>query len=182
LPRKSQKFNAKVTGAGTQAARAREVKRIMEGLNQSAKRVGEDAELIYQSHAPVRSGRLLRGIRAVAVEDQVIVSAVAVDPKTGFDYVAVSRFGHKKRVIVPVTRGGRHRKSRTIKRGKGGRFVARSAGELVFTSLGRLWRLPSVRGFVPHGDWTDKAWPEVKVIADTEMKKTGNEIEVTWGS
>lgn len=184
LPRSRQTISASADGAKEQAKRARNVNKLIdEAALQSLAAVGADAELIYQAHAPRRSGRLARGIRAVPVAvDQVAVSAVAIDPKTQFDYVAVTRFGHQKRVIVPVGKGGRARKSRSVVRSATGQFTKRSGGRLVFTSRGRLWRLASVKGFRPKSDWVENAYPEIAQIADNEMRKTADKIAVTWGS
>jgi len=180
LPRRDERFTAGTSGAGNRANAARNVSAaVTRSMAQSARNVGSDAELIYQEHAPRRTGRLARGIKARAVGDQVVVSAVAVDPKTQFDYVDVTRFGHRKAIIVPVTKRGRPRKTLTIAR-VAGQFVSRSGGRLVFTSRGRLWRLFSVRGFRPTGDWTDRATPEIQIAADTEMAKTGNQITAAW--
>ena len=181
MPRKPMRITASTQGAGQQAKRAREIVRMIDrDMAESARNVGDDAELIYQAAAPVRTGRLKAGIRAVSVGDEVVVTARAVDPDTGFDYVAVSRFGHRKRLIVPVAKGGNARKSRTVKRGASGRFITRGLGYLRFASRGRTWVLPSVRGFRPRGDWVDRAWPSVKSAADSELEQTGNKIEVRW--
>jgi hypothetical protein len=176
------KITAKVEGARELAARASAISGILDNeLTRSAQQLGVDAELIYQRHAPRRSGRLARGIRAVALGDQVFVSAVAVDPKSQYDYVGVTRFGHRKRVIVPVTKRGLPRKARTVRRTKTGQFAERGRGHLVFQSLGRWWFLSHVRGFRPKTDWVQDAWPEVKMLADAEMEKLAREITVTWG-
>jgi hypothetical protein len=181
LPRKRSKISAEVQGAGRQAANARSVGRYIEQA-ESARNVGADAELIYQAAAPVRSHRLQSGIRAIPTGDSVMVTARAVDPDTGFDYVGVTRFGHRKDVIIPVSKSGRARKSRTVARIASGRFASRGSGALVFHSRGKTWMLPSVRGFKPKGDWVDKAWPDVKDAADTEMEQTGNQIAVRWST
>lgn len=181
LPRRTETFRVLASGAREQASRAREVSREIDaGMQASARNVGSDAELIFQAHAPKRTGRLARGIRAIPAGDTIVVSATAVDPKSAFDYVGVTRFGHQKRFIVPVSKSGRARKSRTVLRTSTGQFSTRSAAKLVFTSRGRLWRLSRVRGFRPKGDWVDRAIPEIQVIADTEMEKTGNRITAVW--
>ena len=182
LPHSEMNFSADAGGAGNQASRARAVSsEITAAMIRSARNIATDAELVYQEHAPRRTGRLARGIRATALGDQVVVTATAVDPKTGFDYVGVTRFGHRKALIVPVTKRGKPRKSRSLRRNLSGQFISRGAGFLVFTSRGRLWRLRSVRGFRPIGDWTDRALPEIRQVADTEMDQTGNKITVAWG-
>jgi len=177
------KIKGNIEGAGRQAANARSVARtIDDAMNESVRNVADDAELIYQSAAPRRSHRLARGIKARVVGDQAVVSATAVDPESGFDYVNVTRFGHRKRVIYPVTKAGKPRKARKATRGAGGQFSARGGGALAFQSLGRQWILSSVRGFRPKGDWVELALPEVTAAADTELDRTGNEIAVKWSS
>lgn len=183
MPRKKSNFSASAEGAGRQAANARNVGRMIDkGMDVSARAVGDDAELIYQAAAPRRSGRLARGIRAIPAGDTVIVTAEAVDPKSGFDYVAVSRFGHRKRIIRPVNRSGRARKARTVSRSARGTFVTRGRAALVFQSRGKTWKLASVKGFRPLNDWVEGALPDIRSAADTEMDKTGNEIAVRWSS
>ena len=176
LPRKEQKFSASVN-AGQRAAKARRVKRVVDNFSESARNIGDDAELILQARAPRRSGRLARGIRAVSTGEQVFVTAVAVDPKSQYDYVAVTRFGHRKDRIYPVNKRGKVRKSRSRKLTKAG---VRRQGTLVFESRGKKWFFHSVRGFKPAGDWVERAWPEIQVSVATELKKTGNQIEVAW--
>lgn len=176
------KFFASVDSAA-QARRARDIERILnEELPKFARNVGTDATLILETYAPIRSGRLKHGIRATPIGPQVVVSATAVDPRSGYDYVAVTRFGHRKRFIVPVTKSGKARKSRTVKRNVAGQFTARGEASLMFTSRDRIWMLPRVRGFRPRGDWVDRAWPEIKDAADGEMQKMGHEIEVVWSA
>lgn len=183
MPRKPNKIRASAVNAGRLAANARKVERVIDdGMRDSVNNVASDAELIYQAAAPRRSHRLARGIRAVPIGDQAIVTATAVDPGSGFDYVAVTRFGHKKRIIRPVTKTGRPRQSRTVTRGPGGRFTKRSAAALSFFSRGQQWLLPSVRGFRPKVDWVDAASSQIDQAAGTEMDRTGNEIAVRWSS
>jgi len=180
---KKGKINAKVKGAKRQAGNARAAARMVNrSQEESARNVATDAELILQEHAPRRSHRLARGIRAVTVGDQVILTAKAVDPDSGFDYVAVSRFGHRKKIIKPVRSGGRSRRARNRTRLASGRFGTRRPAALRFYSLGQLWILPSVRGFKPTSDWVQDSMPEINAAARDEMEQTGNKIAARWSS
>lgn len=183
LPKRRSRINAKVEGAGRQAKAAREIANML-NLERSARDVAKDAELIYAANAPHRSGRLSRGIRAVATGGgDVAVTATAVDPDTGFDYVRVSRFGHRKALIFPVTKRGQRRQSRTkVRDPKTGRFTSRGRSALVFNSRGKTWKLPYVKGFRPKGDWVARSQPEITAAAETEMEATGNKIAARWAS
>lgn len=181
LPRKTQRISASTGGAAGQARRAREVGSVVSGLDKSGRKVAFVSQSIYKQHAPKRSGRLARGIKVTAVGDTAVLTVNAIDPGTGFDYVAVSRLGHRKRYIFPVTKSGQPRKTRRAKRGPGGAFVVRDAGKLVFRSRGKIWRLSGVRGFRPKADWVKTAFPEVKAVADAEMELTGHKITARWG-
>jgi hypothetical protein len=184
LPRKSQKIDASVNASG-QARRARDVSNTVDELDQVMNSVAKDAQEVYRKHAPRRSGRLQRGIRVVPAGESIVLTAKAVDPQSGYDYVAVSRLGHRKRYIFPVHKSGRKagqpRSALSSRRGKSGQFITRGPGYLKFRSRGKLWYLIAVRGFRPKSDWAKDAAPEVKAIADAGMKRTGNKITTRWG-
>lgn len=110
------------------------------------------AELIFASHALVRTGRMARGITSRQEGDTVLVTAHAADPQTGYDYVGVTRFGHRVRVIRPV-------------KAKALRFQPRKGGPFIFRA--------SVRGFRPASDWAADALPEVQAEADRQLASFG---------
>lgn len=109
-------------------------------------------EIIFAAHALVRSGRMARGITSRRQGDAVLVSVHAENPETGFDYVAVTRFGHRMRWIVP-------RKARAL------RFQPRKGGAFIFRTR--------VRGFRPSQDWVAGALPEIQAEADRAMASFG---------
>lgn len=128
-------------------------------LRRAIDETADDAIIIYQAHAPRRSGRLARGVaRRSLVGGGEEIGARAIDPDSGFDYVAVSRFGHIKARIVP-TRG------RWLKLKMGMRRNQR-----VFRK--------SVRGFHPTSDWVDDARVAVETEAERNMARFNSRLQV----
>lgn len=121
---------------------------VREGVDQ----IGDDAELIFAGHALKRTGRMARGIKARRAGNMVLVEAKAVDPDSGYDYVAVTRFGHR------------------------GRIVVKNARALRFMMKGRVMFRHSTAGFHPTGDWANDALPQVFEAADAVAKRLGFEI------
>lgn len=125
-------------------------------LRAEMRRLREDvagaSELIFASHALVRSGRMARGITSRAVGDTMLVTAHAANPQTGYDYVGTTRWGHRVRWIVPT-------------RAKMLRFQPRKGGAFIFRAR--------VRGFRPKSDWATDALPEVRAEADRQLASFG---------
>lgn len=151
---------------------SRELDRLLE---ESLRGVGEDAELILQAHAPTETGRLGRSIRAEWVGGQVLVTANARDPQTGFDYVAVTRFGHKVAYIEPKARGRATvlATGRARKRGK--------QATLRFVIGGRVFYRRRVKGYKPGFDWRDRALPEINEVSQRAMATLGRRIVTARG-
>lgn len=93
---------------------------------------------VYRRHAPRRSGRLHRGIRVTGGGSAFTVRADAENPQTGYDYVGVTRKGHRVRVIRP-------RRARALAINIGGGVIFRA----------------SAKGYRPKSDWAHDARPEV---------------------
>jgi hypothetical protein len=154
----------------------REVARMREELRGAVSDVAGDAELIYAAHALFKTGRMSRGVKATVAGDTALVRVDAVDPRTGFDYVAVTRFGHRVRRIVP-----RHEP-------KDGRYIA------PIPNVGPRWvskraalKTPfgfraSVRGFHPAQDWAALALPDVQKAAEDRMAALGRGFAVRVGT
>lgn len=119
---------------------------------QAVRESGEESVFIFRTKAQRRTGRLHRGIRSRMGGDTATVSATARSAR-GFDYVAVTRFGHRVRVIRPV-----HAKA------------------LRFRVGNRILFRHSVRGYRPHGDWRDKAMPAVDRTARSALDRAGARI------
>lgn len=155
---------------GDELARAflREAVRLREEVRGAKQDVAEDAELIFSAHALKKSGRLSRGISSRVIGEDVIVRADARNPKTGYDYVAVTRFGHKVKWIVPrpdrqpatVRATGRPRQT-----GPRAALAIPVGGKLIFRKR--------VKGFKPKRDWAADALPEVETEAGERMAQLG---------
>jgi hypothetical protein len=137
--------------------------------------LGEDAELIYATFAlHGTSGRLARGITAQkAGPHKVIVRADARNPRTGFDYVAVTRFGHKVFKIVPKHDRAPATILATHKARKGG-----GLGALMFSIGGNVLFRKSTKGFHPTTDWADRARPHLEEKVQTTAVRLARRIEV----
>jgi hypothetical protein len=139
--------------------------------------IGDDSEVIYAAHALKKTGRLARGIKARRAGRLVLVEAHAKNPKDGFDYVAVTRFGHLKAIIRP--RWDRAQASVVATRGK--RRQRRGAA-LRLAVGGNVFYRASVRGFRPHGDWAEAAFPEVERNAARVTDRLGARLFARFGT
>lgn len=127
---------------------------VEEELQKGLEELGDVSELIFAAHALRRSGRMARGVVARAFGSKVIVRVDAKDPKSGFDYVGVTRFGHRVSIIRP-------------KRAKALRIPL--AGGVIFRR--------SSRGFHPAGDWAEQAIPQIEREAQSVATRIGRRIE-----
>jgi hypothetical protein len=141
--------------------------------------IADDAELIYASHALVATGRMARGVRAVGEGDSILVRVDARDPETGYDYVGVTRKGHRRRVIHARSRrlGPRGRNPASVVATR--RARRRGASSMLRTPWGFRW---SVRGFHPSSDWAEDALPEVRAAAEHRLDGLAKRIALRWRS
>lgn len=123
-------------------------------LHRELDALGRDVERIFAAHAPVKSGRLRRGVVSTRAGRMVVVRATARNPQTGYDYVGVTRFGHRKAWIYP-----------------------RQARALRFVIGGRVIYAKRVRGYKPATDWRDEAMPAVRAAADAAAVRLGRRVE-----
>jgi hypothetical protein len=137
--------------------------------------IAADAEIVFASYALHRTGRMGRGIHTVKDGDDLIVEVEARNPETGFDYVRITRFGHRTFRIVPrrpfaasvvATRRGRSRGHQAALR-------------WVQTDGTTIYRRSS-RGFHPAKDWAHDALPQIKVRAQRRMGTLARRVEVAW--
>lgn len=133
--------------------------------------LGTDAELIFASHAPTRTGRLGRGIQSVLVGAMVIVRSTARNPKTGYNYTGVTRFGHRTMWIEPRHSPRNREKYLAPIPGVGPRWVYRQPALSVG---GRFFA--RVRGYKPSHDWAEEAIPEVHRETTATATRLGREI------
>jgi len=167
-------------GKITITARPRGADRLVRRFNLAAARLPEDtleaqkelgrlSEIVFGAHAPHRSGRLIRGISSSVLGGRVVVRDEARNPATGFDYVGVTRFGHKVARIYP-----KHYAGRSLATGKARKGVLRFSmgGHTVFAA--------SVAGYHPASDWAEDALPEVQTEAQVVATRLGRSIEARF--
>lgn len=148
--------------------------------------LGKAAEVVFGAFVPVKSGRELRGIGSDLAGDVVTVSDYARNPQTGFDYVAVTRFGHKVARIYPTHRTSASASNIATKRRRGGEtlthgydsFTSQSA--LRFTIGGRVLYRHSVAAYHPASDWAEDALPEIEAEAQVVATRLGRTIEARF--
>lgn len=126
---------------------ARETRNAVEDL-------GEDSELVFAAHALRKSGRMARSIAATGLtgdgNPSLVVTAEAKNPETGFDYVGVTRFGHRVSRIYP-------KQAKALRTPWGPRM--------------------SVRGFRPATDWRDDALPAVRELTRLAGARISRRLE-----
>lgn len=125
---------------------------------------------ILRAHAPVRTGNLKAGI-GIVDKKRGNYQVIGVDlgatarrpnkvqgPSRPFDYVAITRFGHKVAVIYPKQLredASVVSTKRSRKKGRRGRLAIPVGGGLIFRS--------SVKGYRPKSDWVADAGPDIEV-------------------
>jgi hypothetical protein len=145
----------------------RDVDRI---LNEEIRGLGQEAELVFMAHARKSTGRMARAIKAHMRGNTVEITVFARNPLTGYDYVGVTRFGHRMEFITPTVR------SRATVLATGRRRAHGRRAALRFVVGGRVVYAKRVRGFKPASDWAEDAMPEIKDSADRAMRRIGKRI------
>lgn len=139
-------------------------------------------EELLSLHAPEESGRLRRGIRGVILKRQELVFTVrAEDPGTGFDYVDVTRFGHRVARIYAGQRGRSLTSSiRTtaagsprITTGRGARSDLFRGAKALKTKYGYF---ASVKGYKPTRDWVEAGVEDIEELAGEQMEVIGRGV------
>lgn len=169
------KFHATFDDDGTGENFIRAAANLRAQLRDLMQEVADDAELIFSAHAlHGETGKLSRGVTSRAVGDAIFIE-VHAKSKAGFDYVAVTRFGHRKQWIVP-----KHPP-------KAARFYPKTAQAFPLpapygfrSSIKGFAALQTpfgfrrrVRGFKPKRDWAAAALPEVQREAQTKLVTFG---------
>lgn len=127
-------------------------------LRRSQRQLADGAVTVYRRHAPRRTGRLSRGIRVIGGGNALTVRADAKNAETGYDYVGVTRKGHRVRVIRP-------RRARALK--------IQLAGGVIFRA--------SAKGFRPRSDWAQDARPGVLREGQTAQRDLSRRIGALFG-
>jgi hypothetical protein len=133
-------------------------------LDEFAGHLAPEATKVTRGFAPRRSGRLERNIRARvrSYGGRIILEVVSTARSDeGFDYLPVTRFGHKQAIIYP-----RHAKALAFRVGGPG---APSGGKVIV----RAW----VRGYKPDHDWVELAHDAMRELMDEAARNLGRRID-----
>lgn len=147
----------------------REAANLRQQLRDTMRDVADDAELHFAAFAlKGETGRLSRGISSRAVGSEILVTAEA--KSLGYDYVGVTRFGHRNEWIYP--RSDRAPASVVSTTGPRG-TVQKGNAALAFMFRGKLIFRSRVKGFKPKSDWAEDALPDIQKDAEERLAAFG---------
>jgi hypothetical protein len=165
----SDVFRIEVEGAGPVAAKfSRAARRLQDTIIQEFRPLGRRLEAVYVAHAPSDRG-MEGGIRArlhaavnfvTAGKPTITVRATARDPESGYAYLRVTRFGHRKLVIFP-----KHARALAV------HYAGHRNPHLVEFR-------PYVEGYHPDRDWVKDAEREAERDVAAAELRLGRRIEV----
>jgi hypothetical protein len=126
-------------------------------LDEFAGRLAPESTRTVRAYAPHRSGRLERGlqgrVRSYGGRISIEITSTARSD-AGYDYLPVTRFGHRKAIITPVH-------ARALK---------------IQTPEGVIFR-KSVRGYRPDHDWVESAFRDLEDELDRAAERIGRTID-----
>lgn len=143
--------------------------------DKAMRQIGEDAEIIFAAHALKKTGKMARNVKSNKAGDEVLVTVEARNPRDGFDYVGVTRFGHKQAFIRPDPR----RAAASVISTMGARQTGDRA-RLRFAYQGRIVYAKRTRAFHPPSDWAQRAIPEVAASARMTLSRLGQTFKERW--
>ena len=182
------KFHAEVKTSEAEKRLLLYLHAVPNELAKAVQAVADDAVLIFAGYAPKgKTGKLGRGIRAVSAQGRLSsgrfatgrqFAIVAHATSHGYDYVGVTRYGHRVRFIRPsIDRAP----ASVVATGK----LRRRYGELAKGQRPALKFDGSyrnvVRGVVKNKDWVDQAQDAVNRELDDQARKLANNLERRFG-
>ncbi len=187
------KFHAEVNTSEAEKRLLLYLHAVPNELSKAVQKVADDAVLIFSGYAPKgRTGKLGRGIRSVSAQGRLSsgrfatgrqFAIVAHATNRGYDYVGVTRFGHRVRFIRPsIDRAP----ASVIATGK----LRRRYGELGKGQRPALKLPPDgddkgfrnvVKGVVREHDWVQQAQGAVDRELDDQARKLANNLERRFG-
>lgn len=157
-----------VQGAGPVAAKfSRGARRLQDAIIAEFKPLGRQLEWKFIRHAPADRG-FEGGIRSrihaavnfiTAGQPTVTVRATARDPESGYAYLNVTRFGHRRTVIFP-----KHANALAV------HYAGHRNPHLI------AWR-PYVEGYHPTSDWVEDATRDAESDIAAVQLRLGRRIE-----
>jgi hypothetical protein len=178
-------FTATTDTKGADKRFARGVIAVRNHTEHGLKKLRSAGEELLALHAPEESGRLISGIRGIIRGRRILVFTVrAEDPDSGFDYVDVTRFGHRVARIYPgqkarsvtspvaLTAAGTPR----ITSGRGARADIFRGAKVLKTKHGYF---ASVRGYKPSRDWVEPAIDDIQDAGGRVVESIGRGVART---
>jgi hypothetical protein len=126
-------------------------------MEQSISETAEALKRVYRFWAPKRSGRLQKGIRAFkSGKAQIDMVVTGVTSESGYNYVAVTRFGHRAATILP----------------KNNLVLKLDLGHGFWTFA------PQVKGYNPEFDWVEEAFFTAQAVAEHHAKALSTRLQL----
>lgn len=183
------KFHAEVKTGEAQKRLLLYLHAVPNELSKAVQAVADDAVLIFAGYAPKgKTGKLGRGIRAVSAQGRLSsgrfatgrqFAIVAHATNRGYDYVGVTRFGHRVKFIRPrVDRAPASVIATKAPRRRYGELAKGQRPALRFDD-GSYRNV--VRGVVRDHDWVQQAQGAVNRELDDQARKLANNLERRFG-
>lgn len=168
--RRSSKFLIRLEGANAAAARlGRARERLPTHVRAGIERAIEEGVVLYRDAAPEgKSGQLKDSIEGrwnrnsrVRSLGEGVIAADPVDPESGYHYIGVTRFGHRKAWIRPT-------RARMLVFPPSKGFVADGRGGLFYRRR--------VKGYKPETDWAQAPGEEMVRVVARISQEIGDQI------
>ena len=160
MPRGNLRVRGEVTNAKKLGANLARGRRVLDDILREALADSSEAAVsILRAEAPKgRTKQLSRGIKARRRGNtRIDITVHAVNRETGYDYAAVTRFGHRVAEIWPTE-------------GRQALRLRLRGGQIKYARY--------VKGVKVSRDWVDTAMPAIDVEVDEVMRKVGREVEL----
>lgn len=167
-------------------------------LAAAVQQIADDAALIFSGYAPKgKTGAIGRSVRVISAQGRLSSGRFATGRQfavyasarnRGYDYVGVTRFGHRNRLIYPrmdredasvistrLPRRKRASKKALERAGTPGQLPA------LMIPYGTPTFQHKVRGIIQPVDWVDTAIPAVNRELDARAKQLAHNLERRFG-
>lgn len=162
------RIRAKITNAADVGAAFSDAARTLDsGSREMVQQLGADGRDFLRYASPSAPGNpLWEGIRFRSDGKTVNFTIHAYDPESGYDYAAVTRFGHRVEYITPVSR-----KALLIGASRG---FSPAGDDRAANRDFRAW----VPGYDPAEDWVDSGWTAILQEAEDQLGDLGDKVEL----
>lgn len=151
--------------------------KTVDQIDETEKRIlqefGHEAVRTFKVWAPGRLGEAVRLYDVGEGRKEIRVYA----RNKGYDYVGVTRFGHRTKVIKPTRRTRRGAQSViSTRRPKRQAGKGKGAALRIQSRFGGVYYRHSIPGYDPEYDWAERAQDEINLRIKNRMDKAAREF------